>query len=61
MTTGNQTVRNLTSELRDGLSLLGQAAKCRRLSGFQTDGDIKVTLLALAVEYELLADQMAAE
>jgi hypothetical protein len=61
MTTGNQTLRNSASKLRDGLSLLGQAAKCRRLAGSQTDGDIKVTLLSLAVEYELLADQMAAE
>jgi hypothetical protein len=61
MTTGNQTLRNLTSDLQDGLSLLGQAAKCRRLAASQTDDDIKAALLALAVEYELLADQMAAE
>jgi hypothetical protein len=61
MTTGNQTLRNSASELRDGLSLLGQAARCRRLADGQTNGDTKVTLLALAVEYELRADQMAAE
>ena len=56
MTMENQTVRNSASELRDGLSLLEQAAKCRRLAGFQTDDGIKVTMLALAVEYELRAD-----
>jgi hypothetical protein len=55
----NQTVRNSASELRDGLSLLEQAAKCRRLAGSQGDNDTKVTLLALAVEYELRADNMA--
>jgi hypothetical protein len=59
MTMENQTVRNSASELRDGLSLLEQAAKCRRLAGSQGDGDTKVTLLALAVEYELRADNMA--
>jgi hypothetical protein len=59
MTTGDQPLRN--PELRDGLSLLEQAARCRRLAADQTNGDTKVTLLALAVEYESLADQMAAE
>jgi hypothetical protein len=33
--------------LRDGLSLLEQAARCRSLVADQTDGDTKVTLLVL--------------
>jgi hypothetical protein len=56
MTTGNQTLRKSAAELRDALSLLEKAATCGRLAGFQTDGDIKATLLALAIEYELRAD-----
>jgi hypothetical protein len=59
MTTGSQSLRNSDSDLRDGLSLLGQAARCRRLAACQPDGDTKVTLLALAVEYELRADNVA--
>jgi hypothetical protein len=59
MTTGSQPSRNSNSELRDWLSLLGLAAKSRRLAACQPDGDTKVTLLALAVEYELRADNVA--
>jgi hypothetical protein len=45
----------------DAASLAGQAGRCRRLAAGIAESDIKVTLLALAVEYELLADQKAAE
>jgi hypothetical protein len=45
----------------DAASLTGQADRCRRLAAGIGDGDTKVTLLALAIEYELRADQMAAE
>jgi hypothetical protein len=45
----------------DAASLAGQASRCRRLAAGIGDGDTKVTLLALAVEYELRADQMAGE
>jgi hypothetical protein len=61
MTTENQTLCNSASKVGNGLSLLEKALRYRRLAGFQTNDDIKVKLLALAVEYELLADQMAAE
>jgi hypothetical protein len=54
----NQTVCNSASELRDGLSLLGQAAECRRLGACQPDDNTMVTLLALAVENELRADNV---
>jgi hypothetical protein len=56
MTTGNLPLRKSATELRDALSLLEKAARYRRLAAFQADGDIKVTLLALAAEYELRAD-----
>ena len=56
MTTENQPLRKSAAELRDALSLLEKAARYRRLASFQTDDAIKVTMLALAVEYELRAD-----
>jgi hypothetical protein len=59
MKTETQPLHNSALELRDGLSLLEKALRYRRLAGFQADGDTKVTLLALAVEYESLADQVA--
>jgi hypothetical protein len=59
MTTENQPLRKSAAELRDALSLLEKAAKFRRLAAFQTNRNIKATLLGLAVEYELRADQMA--
>jgi hypothetical protein len=59
MTSGNQTSRNSAAMLQDWLSLLEEAARCRRLAGAQADGDTKVMLLALAVDYELGADQVA--
>jgi hypothetical protein len=45
----------------DAASLTGQAGRCRRLAAGIADGDAKVKLLALAVEYELRADRMAGE
>jgi hypothetical protein len=45
----------------DAASLTNQADRCRRLAAGIADGEIKVTLLALAVEYELRADQVAGE
>jgi hypothetical protein len=45
----------------DAASLAGQADRCRRLAAGIANDDTKRTLLALAVEYESLADQKAAE
>ena len=51
-------MRNAELDLRDGLSLLAQADRCRCLAGSRTDAAVKTTLLELAVEYELLAEQL---
>jgi hypothetical protein len=61
MTTVNQTLRKSATELGDGPSLLDKAARYRRLAAGQTVGDVSLTLLALAIEYELRADNMAGE